>query len=91
MNGRASKTCGTESKTEGEKGESSDLFKRACVNLGIGCELYTSPNMAVFEPMDAAKKRRFYVLGIKYRDDRTIEAVQICDARDETFKKVYRN
>lgn len=83
--------CGTESKTEGEKGESSDSFKRACVNLGIGRELYTSPNMAVFEPMDAAKKRRFYVSGIKYRDDRTIEAVQICDARHETFKKVYRN
>lgn len=35
--------CGTESNTEAEKGESSDSFKRACVNWGIGRELYTSP------------------------------------------------
>ena len=35
--------CGTESYTEKEKGESSDAFKRACVNWGIGRELYTSP------------------------------------------------
>ena len=35
--------CGTESNTEKEKGEASDSFKRACFNLGIGRELYTSP------------------------------------------------
>lgn len=35
--------CGTESNTEKEKGESSDSFKRACFNWGIGRELYTSP------------------------------------------------
>jgi hypothetical protein len=35
--------CGTESNTEKEKGEASDAFKRACVNWGIGRELYTSP------------------------------------------------
>lgn len=35
--------CGTESYTEGEKGEASDSFKRACFNLGIGRELYTAP------------------------------------------------
>ena len=35
--------CGTESYTEKEKGEASDSFKRACVNWGIGRELYTSP------------------------------------------------
>ena len=35
--------CGSESYTEKEKGESSDSFKRACVNWGIGRELYTSP------------------------------------------------
>ena len=35
--------CGTESNTEAEKGEASDSFKRACVNHGIGRELYTSP------------------------------------------------
>lgn len=35
--------CGAESNTEKEKGESSDSFKRACTNWGIGRELYTSP------------------------------------------------
>lgn len=34
---------GTESKTEAEKGLASDSFKRACVNWGIGRELYTAP------------------------------------------------
>lgn len=34
---------GTESNTEATKGESSDSFKRACFNWGIGRELYTSP------------------------------------------------
>ena len=34
---------GTESYTEKEKGQASDSFKRACVNLGIGRELYTAP------------------------------------------------
>ncbi len=34
---------GTESQTEAEKGLASDAFKRACFNLGIGRELYTTP------------------------------------------------
>jgi len=33
--------CGTESQTEKEKGQSSDSFKRAAVNLGIGRFLYS--------------------------------------------------
>ena len=33
----------TESNTEAAKGLASDSFKRACVNWGIGRELYTSP------------------------------------------------
>ena len=38
---------GTESNTEREKGLASDSFKRACVNLGIGRELYTSPRISI--------------------------------------------
>lgn len=34
---------GTGSMTEAEKGMASDSFKRACVNWGIGRELYTAP------------------------------------------------
>ena len=47
--------CGTESNTEKEKGEASDAFKRACVNVsdgkngidGIGRELYNSPKIYI--------------------------------------------
>lgn len=38
---------GTESFTEREKGLASDSFKRACVNIGIGRELYTAPNISI--------------------------------------------
>lgn len=39
--------CGTKSNTEAEKGESSDAFKRACFNLGIGRELYAYPSIVI--------------------------------------------
>ena len=37
--------AGAESNVEKEKGEASDSFKRACINWGIGRELYTSPQI----------------------------------------------
>ena len=53
--------CGTESNTEKEKGEASDSFKRACVNWGIGRELYTAPfiwiNAEGCQIRDAGKDR----------------------------------
>jgi hypothetical protein len=39
--------CGTQSNTEKEKGQSSDAFKRACFNLGIGIELYGYPLISI--------------------------------------------
>lgn len=39
--------CGAESFTEKQKGEASDSFKRACVNWGIGRELYTKIHIFV--------------------------------------------
>ena len=38
---------GTESNTEAAKGQASDAFKRACVNWGIGRELYSAPNIRI--------------------------------------------
>ena len=38
---------GVESNTEPEKGQASDSFKRACVNWGIGRELYTAPRISI--------------------------------------------
>lgn len=43
----AKQDVGTESYTEKEKGQASDSFKRACVNIGIGRELYTAPFIRV--------------------------------------------
>jgi hypothetical protein len=38
---------GTESMTEAQKGQSSDSFKRACFNWGIGRELYDYPMISI--------------------------------------------
>lgn len=47
---------GTESFSEAEKGLASDSFKRACVNWGIGRELYTAPTMFITPRKDMVKK-----------------------------------
>ena len=49
---------GTESFTEQEKGLASDSFKRACVNWGIGRELYTSPSIFIFPKKEMGKKTK---------------------------------
>lgn len=48
--------AGAETYTEKEKGEASDSFKRACVNWGIGRELYTSPTIFIIPRKDMVKK-----------------------------------
>jgi hypothetical protein len=79
--------CGTESNTEKEKGESSDSFKRACFNWGIGRELYTSPFIWVkaenCEIKDGKCFDKFYVEKIVI-EDKQITALSIVN---ETQKK----
>ncbi len=55
---------GTESNTEAEKGLASDSFKRACVNWGIGRELYTGPRVRI--PCDTVPDGRGYKLKDKW-------------------------
>ncbi len=78
---------GVESNTEKEKGQASDAFKRACVNWGIGRELYTCPfvwvNLAADEWRTGfnGKKQprtRFYVTDIEYMD-RRVTYLQVAD------------
>lgn len=86
---------GTESNTEKEKGQASDSFKRACFNLGIGRELYTSPfiwiNLNDGETSEYNGKTtlssfvKFNVKSIGYNEDREINALEI-----EDNKKVVR-
>lgn len=82
---------GTESNTEKEKGEASDAFKRACVNIGIGRELYTAPfiwvPMAKDEIYKNEKSNRwqlspgvyFEVKRIAYDSKRSIKELEIVD------------
>lgn len=72
--------CGAESNTEAEKGEASDSFKRACVNWGIGRELYTAP--FIWVPSDKcnikeAKNNKGYVCYDKF----AVEKVKIVNKR----------
>jgi hypothetical protein len=84
--------CGVESNTEKEKGEASDSFKRACVNVGIGRELYTSPQIKVSCEMEQngkgytlpknEKNRRFKVKEIAYNDNKEIIKLVIVDNKN---------
>lgn len=73
---------GTESNTEKEKGEASDSFKRACFNIGIGRELYTSPFIWI-TPLSGEnlKYAKFHVSHIKYNDIREIIELDISDEK----------
>lgn len=81
---------GTESNTEAEKGLASDSFKRACVNWGIGRELYTSPFIwitncqIVPNPRKAGSfvcKDKFKVSEITYKDNGDIDKLVIKDQK----------
>ena len=78
---------GTESNTEKEKGQVSDSFKRACFNLGIGRELYTSPFIWIPASMGYTKYEKFEVKEIGYNEDREINMLVIVDSKGkECFK-----
>lgn len=80
---------GTESYTEKEKGQASDSFKRACVSVGIGRELYTGPfiwvsaSKANIRKRQEGNKEKFYtydkfsVQSISYNDKREITGLAI--------------
>lgn len=84
---------GVESNTEETKGEASDAFKRACVNLGIGRELYSAPQIVVeLTDKEATTKNRngkdvhvaaswlkFRVSAITYNAERQIIGLSIVD------------
>ena len=76
--------CGAESNTDPEKGEASDSFKRACVNWGIGRELYTAPFIYLKldddkEWNDGKPKVKFRVDSITYDKDRSIKSLVLVD------------
>ena len=88
---------GKESYAEKEKGQASDSFKRACVNWGIGRELYSAPFIWVpVEKVNIQKikekyvtKDRFQVTDINYNDKREIIGLQIQNQRGEIIYSYY--
>ena len=93
---------GTESNTEAEKGQASDSFKRACVNWGIGRELYTAPKDTYIELTTEEWKKdqqngrirvnaRFFVSEIDYdKKNRIITSLVIVD-KDGNPRYVFRD
>lgn len=75
---------GTESLSEAEKGLASDSFKRACVNWGIGRELYSSPNIITFprKDMGVKDKAEFFDKGDGRYTTKTYFWVEIIDYDD---------
>ena len=84
--------CGTESNTEKEKGEASDAFKRACVNWGIGRELYTAPKDMLIscelneKKQPADKKLKFFVDAIEYDGGKISHIVIVNQNGEELYK-----
>ena len=83
---------GTESYTEKEKGRASDSFKRACVSLGIGRELYSAPFIWIPAEKAGIRKEgnrystndRFSVKEISYGGNRSITALSIINGKKQT-------
>lgn len=72
---------GVESKTEKEKGQASDAFKRACFNWNIGRELYTAPFIWINFTDDEKRGAfvKFTVRDIEYDSKRNISYLLITD------------
>ena len=82
---------GTTSYTEKEKGQASDAFKRACVNVGIGRELYSAPYIFIptykiqMKEKNGKKsvKDNFYVSEISISPEKVITELSILNQRKE--------
>ena len=91
----AKQDVGTVSYTEKEKGQASDSFKRACVSIGIGRELYSAPFIWVSAQKCKIQRRndklicydKFSVSEISYSKDREITALSIVNS--DTGEIVY--
>lgn len=98
----AKQDVGTESYTEKEKGQASDSFKRSCVNIGIGRELYTAPFIWVSaDKYQVSQKNgkpttydRFKVSDIAIKDKKITGLVIINQRTNSvvyTFGSLYKN
>ena len=97
----AKQDVGTVSYTEKEKGQASDSFKRACVSVGIGRELYSAPFIWVSAQKCNIQGRndklicydKFSVSEISYSKDREIMSLSIvnCDTGEVVYSMFPKN
>ena len=97
----AKQDVGTVSYTEKEKGQASDSFKRACVSVGIGRELYSAPFIWVSAQKCKIQRRndklicydKFSVSEISYSKDREIMSLSIvhCDTGEVVYSMFPKN
>lgn len=82
--------AGASGSIEEEKSKASDSFKRACVNLGIGRELYNAPDIwvNVDETNGITKYTRFCVKEIAYNGD-NISKLVICKEHTDNVVFTY--
>lgn len=91
----AKQDVGTVSYTEKEKGQASDSFKRACVSVGIGRELYSAPFIWISAQKCNIQRKndklisydKFSVSEISYNENREIIGLSIIN--DDTGEIVY--
>lgn len=87
---------GTESYTEKEKGQASDAFKRACVNWGIGRELYTAPWIWINKGNVNMQMKngkwttydRFKVEEISYEDGKIVDLIIVNEKLERVVYKM---
>lgn len=90
---------GEESNVAKVKGLASDSFKRACVNWGIGRELYTAPYIFVSKDNCHIYPKgnvysctdRFAVDAIEYDDYRKISALRIVDKKKRVVFEMWKH
>lgn len=88
--------AGAESNTEAVKGEASDSFKRACVNWGIGRELYSAPFIWIKAGLYTASEKngkpvtydKFSVTNFRV-DENTNEITGLAIRNDNSGKGVF--
>ena len=90
----------TESNTEAEKGLASDSFKRACVNWGIGRELYSAPkiwipaekcNLKTGKNGKPACYDKFSVAKLTYKPNGDIENLAVQNDTKKMLAFVHQN
>ena len=88
---------GTESYTEKEKGQASDSFKRACVSVGIGRELYSAPFIWIPATKVSIQKKndrcvtydKFKVKEIHYNQKREISGLVILNQNGQIVYSLF--